>query len=54
MICSGKALSFVLHDEGSSIIRAIGGTIHETINGAVDHDENFVRNLGSAASKVND
>ena len=49
-----KALGFVLHDGESSIIRAIGGVTHDTINGAVDHDENLVRNLRSTASKVID
>ena len=39
---------------GSSIIRAIGGVTHDTINGAVDHDKNLVRNLRSAALKGND
>ena len=38
----------------SSIIRAIGGVTHDTINGAVDHDKNLVRNLRSAALKGND
>ena len=53
LICLGKALGFALHDGGSSIIRPIRGVTHDTINGAVDHDENLVRNLSSAASKVN-
>ena len=49
-----KALGFVLHDGESSIIRATGGVTHDTINGAVDHDENLVSNLRSVASKVID
>ena len=54
MICLGKALGFVVHDRESSIIRASEGVTHDTINGAVDHDENLVKNLRSAASKVID
>ena len=54
LIWLGKAFGFVLHDGGSSIIRAIGGVTHDTINGAVDHDKNLVRNLRSAALKGND
>ena len=38
---------------GGSIIREIGGAIHETLNDVGNFDENLVRNLRSAASKVN-
>ena len=36
------------------MIRASGGVTHDTINGAVGHDENLVRNLRRAASTVID
>ena len=37
---------------GSSIIKAIGGAIHDTLNVVGDLDEKVVGSLGKAASKV--
>ena len=37
---------------GSSIIKAIGGAIHDTLNGAGDLDEKVVGSVREAASKV--
>ena len=37
---------------GSSIIKAIGGAIYDTLNGVGDLDENVVGSLEEAASKV--
>ena len=37
---------------GSSIIKTIGGAIHDTLNGVGDLDEKVVGSLGEAASKV--
>ena len=36
----------------SSIIKAIGGAIHDTLNVVGDLDEKVVGSLGKAASKV--
>ena len=38
--------------DGSSIIKTIGGAIHDTLNGVGDLDEKVVGSLGEAASKV--
>ena len=51
----GEALGSVLHetaDGGSSIIRAIGGTIHNTLTDAGNLDKKLLGSLGTAASKV--
>ena len=51
----GKALLATLKSVaqgGSSIINAIGGAIHDTLNGVRDLDEKVVGSLGEAASKV--
>ena len=37
---------------GNTIIKAIGGAIHDTLNGEGDLDEKVVGSLGEAASKV--
>ena len=51
----GKALGATLQSVtqgGSSIIKAIGGAIHDTLNGVGDLDGKVVGNLGEAASKM--
>ena len=51
----GRALSATLQSavQGDSfIIKAIGGAIHNTLNGVGDLDEKVVESLGEAASKV--
>ena len=51
----GKALGATLESVaqgGSSIIKAIGGAIYDTLNGVGDLDEKVLGNVGEAASKV--
>ena len=51
----GRALGATLQSAaqgGSSIIRATGGAIHDTLNGVRNLDEKVVGSLGEAASKV--
>ena len=51
----GRALGATLQSAahgGSSIIKAIGRAIHDTLNGVGDLDEKVVGSLGEAASKV--
>ena len=51
----GRALGATLvsvAQEGSSIIKAIGGVIHDTLNGVGEVEEMVVGNLGKAASKL--
>ena len=55
LLGAGRALVSTLESvaqEGSSIIKAIGGAIHHTLNGMGDLDEKVVGSLGEAASKV--
>ena len=50
-----EALGATLESEapgGSSIIKAIGEAIHDTLNGLEDLDEKVLGSLGEAASKV--
>ena len=50
-----EALGTTLESEapgGSSIIKAIGEAIHDTLNGLEDLDEKVLGSLGEAASKV--
>ena len=51
----GRALGATLQSAAqgsSSIIKTIGGAIHDTLNGVGDLDEKVVGTLGGAASKV--
>ena len=51
----GEALASVLHetaDGESSIIREIGGIIHDTLNDTGNLDKKLVGSLGTPASKV--
>ena len=51
----GRALGATLvsvAQEGISIIKAIGGVIHDTLNGVGELEEMVVGNLGKAASKL--
>ena len=51
----GKALGATLESVaqgGSSIIKAIGGAIYDTLNGVGELDEKVLGNVGEAASKV--
>ena len=51
----GRALGATLQSAaqgGSSIIKAVGGAIHDTLNSVGDLDEKVVGSLGEAASKV--
>ena len=55
MLGIGRALGATLQSAaqgGSSIIKAIGGAIHDTLNGAGDLDEKVVESLVETASKV--
>ena len=50
-----EALGATLESEapgGSSIIKAIGEAIHDTLNGLEDLDDKVLGSLGEAASKV--
>ena len=51
----GEALASVLHetaDGESSILREIGGIIHDNLNDTENLDKKLVGSLGTAASKV--
>ena len=51
----GKALGIAIESAakgGSTIIKAMGGAIHDVLDGAGDLDEKIVESLGNAASEV--
>ena len=51
----GRAVGATLQSAAqgsSSIIKAIGGAIHDTLNGVGDRDEKVMGSFGEVASKV--